>query len=536
MLKRDRSPLILLIASTASLTTSIDNIIINKHPDSSPTNFCQTYANVDAGKVERRNALKGMNISAALLPYTVDENRDPNNYIANQVFDEVARRAGFSWRNSYQVIDNPSNQTWGDILYNASDRYDIIVDWWFKTQKRLNHGIVYADGWYNADYIMITKQQPKKTFEAGSILKPFTDGVWFLLFLTSIGSGLIYYLLDFLSHRKGNKEMETKMGESIFFSFLTGTGHLYYRPDYTSNRVFTFSLCFLFLVVSSAYTANLAAFLVNDSAITTITSFQDVVNQRLPVCVADRISKFTRLQRDYPTANYVMRKTELEGFQALNEGHCDIVLTASESFNEYKKMTVYNPNCNLEWVGRAVYKSMASFAVKDSKELCTSLLLNIIDIHVNEMKTDGSLGNIWDQYRKMTVDTCSDQVGRTVFVDDDLHRLTTTNMAGIFFIHFLIALISVIIALVQLTGYTDRAKEYVRKSIRRNLVRDSIEETPQGLELEESTREETISMDSKAHDKLMKLKEDMSLKIKDFEREFENKFQNELDGIKCMES
>ena len=43
-------------------------------------------------------------------------------------------------------------------------------------------------------------------------------------------------------------------------------------------------------------------------------------------------------------------------------------------------------------------------------------------------------------------------------------------------------------------------------------------------------------MDSKAHDKLMKLKEDMSLKIKDFEREFENKFQNELDGIKCMES
>ena len=31
-----------------------------------------------------------------------------------------------------------------------------------------------------------------------------------------------------------------------------------------------------------------------------------------------------------------MRETELEGFQALNEGHYDIVFTASKSFNEYK--------------------------------------------------------------------------------------------------------------------------------------------------------------------------------------------------------
>ena len=88
----------ILIALIASLTILKDNILINKHPDSSSTNTncCQTYANIDAGKVERQNALKRMNISAALLPHTVDENRDSNNYIANQVFDEVTRRADFS--------------------------------------------------------------------------------------------------------------------------------------------------------------------------------------------------------------------------------------------------------------------------------------------------------------------------------------------------------------------------------------------------------------------------------------------------------
>ena len=122
------------------------------------------------------------------------------------------------------------------------------------------------------------KQQPKKSFETGSILKLFTDGVWFLLFFVSKGSGLIYYFLDFLSDHKRNKEMETKIGESIFFSFLMSTGHLYYYPSDTSNRVFVYSLCFLFLVVLLAYTENLAAFLANDSAITIIISFQDVVN------------------------------------------------------------------------------------------------------------------------------------------------------------------------------------------------------------------------------------------------------------------
>ena len=54
--------------------------------------------------------------------------------------------------------------------------------------------------------------------------------------------------------------------------------------------------------------------------------------------------------------------------------------------------------------------------------------------------------------------------------------------------------------------------------------------------LKESSCEEKISMNSNAHNKLMKLKEDMLLKIEDFLGEFENKFHNKLDVKKCIES
>ena len=83
MIRSDRSMIILIIALAVTLTKLINNNLINKHLDTSPTNFYKIYANNNTGKVKQQNTLKGMNILAAILPYTVDRNKDLNNYIAN---------------------------------------------------------------------------------------------------------------------------------------------------------------------------------------------------------------------------------------------------------------------------------------------------------------------------------------------------------------------------------------------------------------------------------------------------------------------
>merc|ERR1712151_401022 len=327
--------------------------------------------------------------------------------------------------------------------------YDIIADWWFETKERLNNGIVYSEGWYDADYIMITKNREKGSqLEMWAILKPFTSGVWIMTFITLLISGLLYYFLDFMSHVTNNVEMETKMGESVFYSFLTSTGHCNYTPTDTSNRIFAFSLTFLFLVIASAYTANLAAFMVNDNTSMTINTFQDVVDQKLPVCITNKISKSERLQKDYPHANYVVVETEREAFNLLNSGRCDITLTAYESFNGFKKSAEYNPNCNLYWVGRAVYHSMASFAIKDRKKYCRSIFRDVIDIHLKEMKNDGALQKIWEDQRKLTMDKCS-HADQSLDKNEKLHSLSLMNMGGVFLIHLIISIGAIVIAIVK---------------------------------------------------------------------------------------
>ena len=436
--------------------------------------------------------------------------------------------SGFSWKNSFGVEDIPSlNQTWNDLLYNVSDRYDIIVDWWFETKERSNDGFVYAEGWYRADYIMIKKnQETGHKFEMFAIMEPLSYEVWIMIFVTLMLSGLLYYFLDYMSHLTRNVKMETKMGESVFNSFLISTGHCYYVPTDTPNRIFTFSLTFLFLVIASAYTANLASFMVNDKVDKTINTFQDVVDQKLSVCLTNKISTAQQLQADYPQANYLLCETEEEAFNMLNAGGCDITLTAYEAFNDFKKSAEYNPNCNLLWVGRPVHTSMTSFAIKDSKDHHNSLFRNVIDIHLKEMKIDGTLEKIWEDYRNLKVDTCSG-MDQSLNANEKLRSLSLLNMAGIFLIHLIISILAVIVAIVQHKRIPEDARASLSsayKSIKKKKPynRRTMEDDPQVIS--DKTKEECLESDGCSGT----LEEKMQLMLVNFKDEMLAQIRHEI--------
>lgn len=110
--------------------------------------------------------------------YNNETGIQPYGGIVAEIMDEVASRAGFTWRDSFGIYDVPSggeNQTWTDLLVWSTDNYDLTVDWWAKSLDRMNLGVAFLNQWYDSSIIMISKQNLAE--EVGS--KNEENIVWF---------------------------------------------------------------------------------------------------------------------------------------------------------------------------------------------------------------------------------------------------------------------------------------------------------------------------------------------------------------------
>ena len=68
----------------------------------------------------------------------------PDEGIIAVMANEVARRAGFTWRNNYAVLPTPSgDKTYTDWLIYAIQEYDIVANWYLQTSDRMNRGAAF---------------------------------------------------------------------------------------------------------------------------------------------------------------------------------------------------------------------------------------------------------------------------------------------------------------------------------------------------------------------------------------------------------
>ena len=254
-------------------------------------NFCPSHKKVENGTLNRRDVLKGLNISVGLQNYVLDSKTGKpgisNPYSAVAVFDELSRRAGFQWRDSFGVVDPPNaNQTWTDAMIDTVDNYDLALDWWARTVARVEMGILYPESWMDVSLIMIRKTVTQQTkLDTLAFMKPFAASVWIMILFTIMISALVYYCIDFMTCRGNNDKMELSFGDSMFFAFQAFTGHSNLNPISSPNRLLLISLLFWCLVIITAYTANLTVFLVNKNFVITIDDFEDVLHNNFQVCL-----------------------------------------------------------------------------------------------------------------------------------------------------------------------------------------------------------------------------------------------------------
>lgn len=407
-------------------------------------NFCEVHNQVMLGKISRREALNGMNVSIGVVDYSVDQETGKldENYIANMVFDEVARRAKFSYKDSVGVVPTPTgDETFTGVLTYIVNNYDIAVDWWIRSLERTALGASGSEPWYDSSTIIITKEGPTKTlFNFQAAFSPFRPSVWIATIITIAISGFAYHINAFLMLR-GNRERRDRLGDNLFKTVLAFMGHTTFDPKYLPNRILLVSISFLFLVLLAAYTANLASFLVlaNKNQKPNIMSFQDVIDYDRRVCVWKPSGDIVEIRFEYPNARYVDKPNELEVYQGLANDECEVALISVESHRKYTNMVEYNPNCDLKVVGLPVRKAGASFALKTTADLCSSIVRDVVDLFIFEIRKDGTLDKIKEKAYES-----SQKCNAAKKVEEDSQKLSLWDLSGVFIIHYAI-LISVFI-------------------------------------------------------------------------------------------
>ena len=160
--------------------------------------FCDLYDSIRNGTLELKNSLQGKELNVLMgaykdsfFRYDQDEGIDPvYPGIAAVLMDELARRAGFTWRNSFGTFVEPKgpdyNESWSDLLVWGTDSYDLCVDWWPRNLERLSRGVAFTQEWYDSSIILIGKSQQRQSQsqrtrrlrDYWNWLKPFSWQVW----------------------------------------------------------------------------------------------------------------------------------------------------------------------------------------------------------------------------------------------------------------------------------------------------------------------------------------------------------------------
>jgi hypothetical protein len=227
--------------------------------------------------------------------------------------DELCARAGCTWRDSFAVSGSPpEGKTWTDLQEWTAETYDVSLDWWMASLERLTKGIANTEPWYDASIIMVTKEQEESTtFDAWAWLTPFDDYVWYMLLVTCVVTGAVYYFLEKLNPEAEKRKIETDPIEATFLVAITLTTHFGFEPRTVPAHLLAFSVAFFGLVISASYTANLASFLVTENRPPNqYNSLEDVVRANVPICVGRGTQTDISVSSAYPLATYLHRENE----------------------------------------------------------------------------------------------------------------------------------------------------------------------------------------------------------------------------------
>lgn len=251
------------------------------------------------------------------------------------------------------------------------------------------------------------------------------------------------------------------------------------------------------MLISAAYTANLASLLVVRSAgEPVVTDIEDAMQRGLKICVHGTSYSETYLKQTYPGIEPLLVPTAKdELYSALRGGECELMVAYKQSFDTSTRRPEDNPTCTLQWQGRKIQPLMDGFATKlDPAVFCTDLVNEVFNYYIREMTDNGYLEYLWEEHINFYADGehCGDTnspierrlkgvssggaagggaaaaLSEGVGSGNESFALSLKDMAGTLLFQAISTALALIVAVVSGFDRKTKAKRAERKSSRRS--------------------------------------------------------------------
>ncbi|CAB9498091.1 receptor ionotropic, delta [Seminavis robusta] len=437
--------------------------------------LCERYRTYSENGESIEFALEGLQLHTAAITgnFFILDNKGALNQeypgLGARLLDQLAERGRYTWRNSFAAYGEPGeNRTYTQLLLWSTEYYDVSADWWTETLARLRLGLAFPHGWYDASYILVGAEQEHEEHQINlwGWTQPFEAPVWGSIAATIVLSGVIYQALEFIGcpKRHQDERKHETLGNDIFLSALLFSQHFQFAPRTPASRIFAASMALWALLISSAYTANLASFFViQNTPNVPVASIDDAIRLHMPLCVLATTAPAIYVEQTFPKAILIHKHDEIDLYNALNKGECALVVTTRASFIQYEKEQVTNADCRLTWVGRTIHVARAGFATKaDSGKHCTSLIADVLNLHLIEMEGDGTINALWKEHLTRTSDQdCSALHKQSAGTTSP--RNSIQEMAGLFILHLMLTGVAIVVAVFDKFWINHKEKEHRRR-------------------------------------------------------------------------
>ncbi|CAJ1389273.1 unnamed protein product [Effrenium voratum] len=374
-----------------------------------------------------------------------------------ELLDQLSLSAGFTYQ---LVINDWSNVTnWRRKLREAVLEWDVVAHaWWFITPVRMSLGAYSPYGFLDSMFytVVVPEEVARLSMnEIFSFLTPFSGAVWLCFLLLMIATGLIFRFLE-----AGHNEEDYPDGPRGFFhrayisdSIFKSSGHITgasgFAPKTWPGKILVTSWTWCIVLTLSAYTANLASFLVvkNENA-AGFTSLQSAVIQQKTVSVQGGTPMELWFDQKYPDYPHVQRLAmgPVDRARRLVDRTSDAAIFPKFEFDILKQHPEINAGCNLKFVGEPLLNIQAGWMVlNDVRDKCTILVRDVLAVHFLNLDLTGELAQL-TQRHLVPFDTCPVAVEQGV---EEASKLEIENMLGILSVHAFGVLLAVIFDIID---------------------------------------------------------------------------------------
>jgi len=259
--------------------------------------------------------------------------------LMTEMFDEVSRRAGFSWRNAYAFHELPGatdtlrgedmrNKTWSDVLHWGAQNYDMCIGWFPELVTYKNEGLLFPESWFDSSLVLITESSRKREDfiqRAFKWIEPFSMELWFMLVLSWFGAGSVYWFVEHSQEEFYYDVQWKNILLSIAHTALEFAGFKFHHPKTFAGRLFTFVWLFFRIVIIASYTAHLASSFVSSTFSTVaVNSIAQALENSLPICIEESSIPYDIMLQMYGTRAKLVPAAEQDIFRLMKDGTCTL--------------------------------------------------------------------------------------------------------------------------------------------------------------------------------------------------------------------